>query len=124
MPIPPPAQQSSQTNGLAIAALVLGILSIPLAFACGAGVLFGIAGVVLGFLGVKKANEEMGGSGKGLAQAGIVTGVLGILATVAFVLLWAFVWNTAVDNIDDLDINSDPSDGVCNEDRFLQDPDC
>ena len=22
------------------------------------------------------------------------------------------------------EINSDPSDGVCNEDRFLQDPDC
>ena len=26
------------------------------------------------------------------------------------------------DNIDDID--SDPADGFCNEERFLQDPDC
>jgi hypothetical protein len=33
------------------------------------------------------------------------------------------VW--ADDTVDDFDgINSDPSNGVCNEDRFLQDPDC
>lgn len=30
--------------------------------------------------------------------------------------------DSAADDIGDL--NSDPSDGVCNEDRFLQDPDC
>ena len=31
----------------------------------------------------------------------------------------------AANQVDDVDdINSDPSDGVCNEDRFLQDPDC
>ena len=29
------------------------------------------------------------------------------------------------DDVDDFDeINSDPSDGVCNEERFLEDPDC
>lgn len=120
MPMPPP-QQSSQTNGLAIAALIVGILSIPLAFACGIGGLFGIAAIVLGFLGLKKANDDLGGGGKGLAVGGIVTGGLGLLAVIAWVVLFFVV----ADSVDDIDgINSDPSNGVCNEDRFLQDPDC
>lgn len=119
--MPPRSQQSGQTNGLAVAALVVGILSIPIAFACGVGGLFGIAAVVLGFLGMKKANDELAGSGRGLAIGGIVTGVLGLLASIAIVLFWFVL----AENVDDIDgINSDPSDGVCNEDRFLQDPDC
>lgn len=120
--MPPRTQQPSQTNGLAIAALVVGILSIPIAFACGVGGLFGIAAVVLGFLGMKKANDELAGSGKGMAIGGIVTGVLGLLASIAIVLFWFVLADNAVDELDT--INSDPSDGVCNEDRFLQDPDC
>lgn len=127
MPMPPP-QQSSQTNGLAIAALIVGILSIPLAFLCGIGGLFGIAAIVLGFLGMKKANDDLGGGGKGLAVGGIVTGGLGLLAVIAWVVLFFIVADTTVEDIGDLEpidgINADPSDGVCNEDRFLQDPDC
>ncbi len=112
----PPAQ-SSQTNGLAVGALVLGILS----FFC-VGLLLGPIAIVLGFLGRKKANEEMGGSGAGMALAGIVTGALGFIASALFIFFFWIAADSTVDSIND--INSDPSDGICNEDRWLQDPDC
>jgi hypothetical protein len=122
MPYGSPVQQKSTTNGLAVAALVVGILSLPFGFACGSGVLFGIAAIVLGFLGRKKANDEMGGQGAGMALAGIITGALGLLISVAFVLFFWVLADNTVDNLDDF--NSDESDGVCNEDRYWQDPDC
>lgn len=138
---PPVAKQS---NGMAIAALVCGILSIV---AC----LFplGLVAVPLGFVGLKRA-RQLNGNGRGLAIGGIITGLLGIVAGVAAVALLVF----AADKVDDIDfrcggdsetnaglpcesqgsddptpddgngINSDPVDQVCNVDRFLYDPDC
>lgn len=109
----PPAAQ--QTNGIAIAALVTGILSL----ACFPA--FALAAIPLGLVGLSRANAQ-NGNGKGLAIGGIITGVLGLILGVVLV----FVFVIAADSVDnDFDrINSDPSDGVCNEDRFLEDPDC
>lgn len=117
MPYGAAPQQSQGTNGLAVASLITGILS----FLC-VGLLFGPIAVILGILGRKKANDEMAGSGAGMALAGIITGVLGFLISGAFVLFTFVLADTAVDNLDDF--NSDPSNGVCNEDRYWQDPDC
>jgi formate hydrogenlyase subunit 3/multisubunit Na+/H+ antiporter MnhD subunit len=107
----PPAPQQQGSNGVAIAALVTGILSMvclpPLGFVA----------VVLAIMGLSKA-KSMNGNGKGLAIGGLVTGIIGILATIVIALVLIF----AEDTTDD--INSDPSDGVCNEERFIQDPDC
>jgi hypothetical protein len=97
---------------LAIGSLVCGILSF---FSCG---VLGLVAIILGFLGLGKAKEQ-NGSGKGMAIGGIVTGALGILLGVILV----FAVFLAADDAND-EINSDPSDGVCNTDRFLQDPDC
>lgn len=109
--------QTQGTNGLAVGALICGILS----FFC-VGLLLGPVAVVLGFLGRKKANEEMAGNGAGMALAGIITGVLGFLVSAAFVLFTFVLTDNVVNELDDF--NSDPADGVCNEDRFWQDPDC
>lgn len=102
----------NQTNGLAIGALVCGILSIV---AC----LFplGLVAVPLGIVALKKA-RDLNGSGRGMAIGGIITGILGIIAGIVVVVVLVF----AADSVDD--INSDPSDGVCDQDRFIQDPDC
>ena len=68
------------TNAMAITSLVLGIL----AFICGwffMGVVFGIAAVIFGIIGLKKPG------GKGLSIAGIVTGGLGLLSGLLFTVL-------------------------------------
>ncbi len=110
--------QGSQTNGLAVGALVCGILSVLLFWACFVGMVFGIVAVVLGFIGRNKANE-MAGNGAGMALAGIITGALGVLAG-AVVVVSVFILG---DSLSD-EYNSDPVDGICNEDRIWQDPDC
>ncbi|MCO5316941.1 MAG: DUF4190 domain-containing protein [Microthrixaceae bacterium] len=86
------------------------------------GLIAGPIAIVLGFLGRKKANEEMAGNGAGMALAGIITGALGFAVSLVFVLFTFVFTESVVNELDD--INSDPSDGICNEDRYWQDPDC
>jgi len=139
----PPVQ--NQSNGVAITALVCGILTIvtclfPL----------GLVAVILGVMGLSKA-KNLNGSGRGMAIGGIITGVIGLISGAALV----FGVFLAADAVDDLDfdicggdnqtsqglpcerqgdedptpddgsgINSDPVDQVCNLDRYIEDPDC
>lgn len=67
------APPAGQTNGLAIAALVVGIVAVVSGWIPFWGLLVGATAVVLGILGLKKA------TGKGMAIAGIITGALGAL---------------------------------------------
>ena len=87
----PVAGAAGQDQTLAIVSLVCGILSIP----CCGFLIFGIAGIVTGFLAKKKATEnpsQFGGSG--LALAGMILGGIGtVLGLIVIVLqvLGAFV---------------------------------
>lgn len=74
--------QSRGSNGIAIAALVCGLLSIPLLILAGLGALVAVVGLILGFVGVSKANK-MGGTGKGMAITGIVSSLLCLLLVAA-----------------------------------------
>ncbi|HIY66174.1 MAG TPA: DUF4190 domain-containing protein [Candidatus Agrococcus pullicola] len=84
------AAQSVQTktNVMAIISLVLGSVSFALSFGVVLwliSLLIGVAGLILGFIGMSKAKSY--GSGKGVAIAGIITNALGILGS----LFWAFM---------------------------------
>lgn len=77
--------QQKSTNGLAIASFVLGLLSI---FACWLGVLTGVIGLVLGFIGLRQTNadpERVGG--RGLAIAGIVLSGIATVLWVGFFIV-------------------------------------
>jgi hypothetical protein len=78
-PVSAPAPAGDK-KGLAIASLILGILSLcaSLGWYCGAPL--SIVGLILGFLGVKS-------SGKGLAIAGIILSAVGLLLTIIFVII-------------------------------------
>ena len=120
---------------MAIASLVLGIIGLVTFWACGFGALPGLIAVVLGILGMQAANKLPGQPQRGLAIAGIVTGGLAVLIGVGFWVAVVLLGDSANDELDriqrdfeeqmeDQGINTDPSDGECNEARFLQDPDC
>ncbi|WP_428937629.1 DUF4190 domain-containing protein [Fontivita pretiosa] len=71
---PPPG--AARTNGMAVASLICGLLiCVP--------VLTSLLAIVFGILGIRKANQTQVG-GKGMAIAGLVLGVLGILGWVSF----------------------------------------
>lgn len=111
MPPPPvvPMQTKAASNGLAIASLILGIVSLVLAAACGAGALFGIIGVVLAVLGMNRA-KALAGMGRGMAIAGLILSILGIvLSIILYIVLFAIADN-ASDEISSWTGKADPSE--------------
>jgi hypothetical protein len=77
------------TSGLATASLFLGLASLCF------GLLASIPGFVLGILGLREVNRSQGSRrGKGLAIAGMLLSLLGVLVQVTWVLvvLFAVVW--------------------------------
>ncbi len=80
-PAPPPK------SGMATAALILGLISIPAVCVC-VGPLAGLIAIVLGIIAlVSIAGNPQRHTGKGRAWGGIVTGALSIVLTVVIPLL-------------------------------------
>lgn len=79
------AQGQNQT--MPVVALVLGVCGL-LFSCCYGGIPIGAAAIVLGFLGLRNANENpMRFGGRGLAIAGIVTGLIGLLISLGLFLI-------------------------------------
>ncbi len=76
----PAASYAQPIDGMAIASLVLGILSIIPFCIWFVAIPLGIMALIFGFLGNK-------GSSKGIAVGGIVCGIVGIVIALIFVLL-------------------------------------
>jgi hypothetical protein len=98
--------QVTKTNGLAIASLVLGIISVPLVFLQGCGVIFGIAALITGLIARGQIKASAGAqTGSGMALAGIILGVIvGVLVgcavvTIAILLLLGPVTGNVFSNI-------------------------
>ena len=82
---PPPGYgvpQAQPGNGMAIAALVTGIVSLALCWVPFVGPICAILAVVFGGVGISKAGQT-GGTGKGMAIAGLVLGIVFFLVGVA-----------------------------------------
>ena len=124
---PKSAASTSAANGTATAALVTGIVALFLFWLCGLGALLGMLAVALGIVGLSNSKKLIDNRGKGQAIAGIVTGSLALLATIAvfafFVLLGPY-WSGSADYGVNSDANTDIPDGVCDATRYVQDPDC
>jgi hypothetical protein len=94
---------------MAVAALIIGILSLLIAifpFIGLIGTLGGIAALVLGFVGRKKAKTTSAGGG-GMAITGIITGILAIivslLVTIGVALFFQNVGDGFVDEFNSLE---------------------
>lgn len=84
-----------RTSAAAIASLVLALLWI-----CGVG---SLAAIVLGIIGIR-ATKAGAAKGRGMAIAGLVIGVLGLLMTVgSFLAIWAFADETVITQADEAD---------------------
>ncbi|WP_156322491.1 DUF4190 domain-containing protein [Leucobacter musarum] len=82
--------------GLAISALIVGIVSLLFCFVPfignAIGILGGITAVVLGILAIKKAQS------KGMSITGIITGGIATLIAVAGIIFWVFFIGAAVNS--------------------------
>lgn len=84
--------QVPQKNGLGIAALVLGILSLVSWFLFIGG-LFGLIAIILGVIALGRVKRGEANN-KGMAIAGIVTGAIGLLLTILVVVGVATLFNS------------------------------
>jgi hypothetical protein len=96
-PQPGPAKSS---NGLATAGFVLGLIGllgsfIPLLNIV--GIVIGVVGAVLAAVGLAKAKKS--GSGKGLAMAGIILGVLALIIGIVVNVAFANAVSNAADDV-------------------------
>ncbi len=80
----PMGAPAKQNNTLGLLAMIFGIVGIP-TFCCYIGTLFGIAGVVLGMLGLRKvaAGEA---NNRGMAIAGVACGAVAALLGIAWII--------------------------------------
>ncbi len=76
----------NKPQGLAIGALVCGILSLVLFCMWFISVPLGIAAIILGILGRGKAQRGEAG-GEGLAKTGMILGVVGTILAIVWVIL-------------------------------------
>ncbi len=87
-PPPGPAYGPPRTNTKATAALITGILSLPLAACCSIFGLVGIAAIVLGRAAEKEIAASGGAeSGAGMARAGWVMGIIGTVLGVIMLIV-------------------------------------
>jgi TM2 domain-containing membrane protein YozV len=87
-------QLQPQSNGLATAAMVLGIVGLVLAFIPLLGLLSWAlcpAAIITGAMSVNKA------TGKGSAITGIITGIIGLLICIAWVTAFAAIGSAAIE---------------------------
>ncbi|MGI8626516.1 MAG: DUF4190 domain-containing protein [Geodermatophilaceae bacterium] len=79
---PPPGQlqgygRPAARNGLAITSMVLGILALATSWLSLPGVILGIVAIIFGGIALARARSDRV-SNKGMAIAGLVTGILGL----------------------------------------------
>lgn len=96
----------AKANGFGITALVLGILSIPAGIASWPGILLGILAIIFGILGLRRVKARRADN-KGMAIAGLVTGIVGLV--IGAIVLAAAIWfvNNAQDCLNDLNRTGD-----------------
>lgn len=78
------------SNGFAIASLVLGIVSIPLACCYGFGIITAIIGIIMGIVSKKHNGRKM----PGMAVAGIICSVLGIITSIFAIIYYVIIFST------------------------------
>ena len=87
--------QQLQNNSLAIVSLVSGIISLPMVICC-YGLPFNVIAIITGIIAmgqINKAPETM--TGKGMAIAGIVTGVVSFILLILQILLFGVMMTMA-----------------------------
>ncbi len=93
-PVPPPPPPPSMgttpvagtSNGLAIAGMVLGITSVVLFWLSWIATIIAIVGLILSLVGLSKS-KQLGGIGRGMAIAGVITSSVGIVASIVLLVV-------------------------------------
>jgi uncharacterized protein DUF4190 len=106
--LPPAYTPAPPNEGLAVASMVVGIVSMVLACGYGIGLLGSPVAMVLGRVSMKRIDRSQGQlGGRGMAQAGFILGIIGtvllVLAIAAVVVLVVVGLNGGFDDTSTFD---------------------
>ena len=101
--LPPSYTPAPPNEGLAVASMVVGIVSIVLSCGYGIGLLGSPVALVMGRVSMKRIDRSQGQlGGRGMAQAGFILGIIGtvllVLALVGLVILIIVAVNGGFDD--------------------------
>ena len=82
-----PAGPAAPKNGLGTAALVIAIVALISSVSVVGGILLGVVAVILGFIARGRVKSCEANNG-GVALAGIILGIISIIAGLAFIAIW------------------------------------
>lgn len=81
---------SQRTDGLAVASLIIGIVSIVCSIAC-LGIILGPTAAIMGFISRQRIATSGGSLGGGtLAIVGLILGIIGFVAGVGAFFFWIY----------------------------------
>ena len=89
-----PAYGATPRNGMGIAALVLGALALVFSWTIVGGFLFGVLGVVFGFIHNGRVRRRQA-TAQGLGIAGLVLGIIGIVVAGILVIVGAWLFSSS-----------------------------
>jgi len=85
--------ERQRTSGLAIASMVCGILSLVFFWVPLFGFLLGIIAIIFGAVAIRQIGREPNLGGRGMAIAGLVCGIVGVVGWVIFIAwIGIFFW--------------------------------
>lgn len=84
-----------QGNGMAVASMVLGIVSFPMTISYCGGIITAILAIVFGFIGRGRVNRRETEVGGGMALTGIILGIAYLLLVAAVVIFVVVVASTS-----------------------------
>ncbi len=87
LPVSPSAPLQPKTNSLAIAGLVLGILSVTLGLCCCYGLPFSIPGIICSAMALSQIKKNPTQPGRGMAIAGLVISIIGVLVGIGIMIV-------------------------------------
>ena len=85
------AVPSKRTNAMALTGMILGIASVTFGLFCCCGPLFALLGLVFSCIGLSQVSRDpLRQAGKGMAVAGIVTSVFGLVGYIIIATIFGF----------------------------------
>jgi hypothetical protein len=88
------APMTTKTNSMAIAGLVMGILSLTMSCCC-YGLPFNILGIIFSTIALSQIKKDpLTQTGRGLAIAGLICSILSIVVSVLLLVFWGVVGGT------------------------------
>jgi Domain of unknown function (DUF4190) len=116
MPVAP-ATAPPTGGGLAVAALVIGIVAIVLSFTIVFGFVLGGLAIVFGAIAIARARMP-GAGGRGMAVAGLVLGIVAIVFAVLTIVFVVNLGHAVNDNFSNIQFCIDhPHDPSCRDPR-------